>query len=437
MTAGYAVDWTGRFSGTTPAVVRPGSTTEVSRVMEICCEHGLAVVPQGGNTGLVGGGVPLGGEVVLSLRRLRRLDAVEQAAGQVTAGAGVTIAELQDHAEASGWRYAVDLGARESATVGGTIATNAGGLRMIRYGGTRQQLTGIEAVLADGRVLSHLGGLVKDNTGYDLASLLCGSEGTLAVVSAARLRLHPPSPEVVTALLAFSDTSPAFAAAAGLRRTLPELEAVEFFLHGGLALVSELTGAKSPFSKAFDCYLLVEAAGVTDPGPALESAIARTTGVADVAVALSDTQRRRLWHLREAHTEVINTLGPPHKLDVTLPHEALAAFVGDVSELVQEVAPGAEAWFFGHAGDGNLHVNVTGVEPYDDTVDTAVLSLVAHLGGSISAEHGVGRAKLPYLHLNRSPGELSVFRAIKAAFDPRGILNPGVLLPAPDAAAEG
>lgn len=429
MTTGYAVDWTGRYSGTTPAVVRPANTLEVTRVMEVCSEFGLAVVPQGGNTGLVGGGVPLGGEVVLSLRRLRRLDAVDGVAGQVTVGAGVTIAELQDHAEASGWRYAVDLGARESATVGGTIATNAGGLRMIRYGGTRQQLTGIEAVLADGRVISHLGGLVKDNTGYDLASLLCGSEGTLAVVTAARLRLFPPCPESVTALVAFDDRSPAFAAAAGLRRRLPDLEAVEFFLGDGLELVSAFTGAKSPFAVEFDCYLLVEAAGVTDPAPALETAVAGTAGVVDVAVAVSAEQRRRLWRLREAHTEVINTLGPPHKLDVTLPYGALAPFVGEVSELVQQVAPGARVWVFGHAGDGNLHVNVTGIEPDDDTVDAAVLSLVAHLGGSISAEHGIGRAKLRQLHLNRTSEELSVFRSIKDAFDPGGLLNPGVLLP--------
>ncbi|HLH27885.1 MAG TPA: FAD-binding oxidoreductase, partial [Acidimicrobiales bacterium] len=228
--AAFARDWTGRFCGTTPAVVRPRSTAEVAGVLEVCRDTGVPLVPQGGNTGLVGGGVPLGGEVVLSLRRLDRLDEVDRLAGQVTAGAGVTVGRLHDAAGAAGWGYGVDLSSRDSATVGGTIATNAGGIHMVRHGGTRAQVLGVEAVLGTGSVVSHLGGLVKDNTGYDLPGLMCGSEGTLGVVTAARLRLVPALSARTAAIAAFGSVEAAVGAAAELRRSLPTLEACELFL---------------------------------------------------------------------------------------------------------------------------------------------------------------------------------------------------------------
>ena len=242
MIASYTTDWTGRFSGSSKAVVRPGSTDEVAGVVAACRELGVALVPQGGNTGLVGGGVPLHDEVVLSLQRLQTLEPVDPLAGQVTAGAGVTLSSVQHAAGAAGWAYGVDLGARDSATVGGTVATNAGGTHVLRYGNTRAQVIGVEAVLGTGSVISHLGGLVKDNTGYDLPGLLCGSEGTLAVVTAARLRLVPPMPFRTVAVLAFATVAQAVDASVVFRRSLPTLDACELFLLAGLELVCSTTG---------------------------------------------------------------------------------------------------------------------------------------------------------------------------------------------------
>jgi FAD/FMN-containing dehydrogenase len=427
--APYVVDWTGRFRGTTPAVVRPGTVDEVAAVVAACDESGATVVPQGGNTGLVGGGVPLHNEIVLSMQRLRDLGPVDQRAGQVTAQAGVTLGALQSHARAAGWEYGVDLGARDSATVGGTIATNAGGVHVIRHGATRRQLLGYEAVLADGRVLRRLDGLEKDNTGYDLGALLCGSEGTLAVVTAARLRLVPKAEHVVVALLAFDAVDDALDAVGHLRRCVDTVDAIEFFLASGVDLVTATYDIAPPFASGHHAFVLVEAAASTDPTETLATAVDECPRVADVAVATEPAQRAHLWRYREAHTEAINTLGAPHKLDVTLPADALADFVARVPATVEAVVPGARTWLFGHAGDGNIHVNVTGVAPDDERVTGAVLRLVADLHGSISAEHGIGTAKRAWVHLTRSAEELGVFRAIKHALDPRGTLNPNVLLP--------
>jgi len=430
VTAGYTVDWTGRFRGATRAVVRPGTTAEVAGVLDRCRRAGAAVVPQGGNTGLVGGSVPLHGEVVLSLRRLGEVGAVDTLAGQLTAGAGATLAAVQAQATAAGLAFGVDLGARDSATVGGMVATNAGGLRVLRYGAMRAQVLGVEAVLADGSVVEHLGGLVKDNTGYDLAGLLCGSEGTLGVVTAVRVRLVPAFARRVAALLAFPGAVEALEAVAVLRGALPSLEAAELFFGDGVALVGDTLGVPAPFAVAHDAYVLVECADHADPTPALAAAVdALAAPPADVAVADDAPRRRDLWRHREGHTEALNLVGPPVKLDVTLPAQGLAAFVPAVRVAVAAVAPGARTFLFGHAADGNLHVNVVGVEPDDRAVEDAVLRLVASMGGSISAEHGVGTAKRPWLHLNRSEAELAAFRAIKRALDPDGILNPNVLLP--------
>lgn len=437
VTTSYATDWTGRFVGRTDVVVRPGSVDEVAAVLRRCREARVAVVPQGGNTGLVGGGVPLDGGIVLSTRRLDALEPVDVVAGQVTAGAGVTIARLHEHAASAGFAYGVDLAARDSATVGGTVATNAGGLHVLRHGATRRQVVGIEAVRADGQVLSHLGGLEKDNTGYDLAGLLCGSEGTLAVVTAARLRLVPVHAERAAALLAFGDVTDALAAVADLRARLEALHAVELFLDPGLSLVREVLGLPAPFASPHPVYLLVEVAGTTDPTDRFGEVVGGIEAVRDVAVATEAARRAELWRYREGHTEAINTLGPPHKLDVTLPVRRLAAFVDEVPATVQRATPGAQVWLFGHAADGNVHVNVTGVAPDDERVDEAVFTLVASLGGSISAEHGIGRAKRRWLHLVRSPAELDTFRAIKRAFDPDGILNPGAILPPPPDTSDG
>jgi FAD/FMN-containing dehydrogenase len=429
VTAGSAVDWTGRFQGATPAVIRPADTNEVAAAVALCSQHRVAVVPQGGNTGLAGGGVPLAGEVVLSLGRLTDLGAVDTGARAVTAGAGVTIENLHLHARDAGLAYAVDLGARSSATVGGTVATNAGGLHVLRWGPTRAQLLGIEAVLGDGSVISHLGGLVKDNTGYDLAGLLCGSEGTLGVVTAARLRLVPHFAHRTTALVGMRSVGDAVAAAGRWVTHLAGVDAIELFLADGLDLVCGTLGLSAPLSTRWPALLLLEAADHRDPTGVMADVVSDTDGVGEVAVATTTADRDRLWRYREGHTEAINTLGAPHKLDVTLPHDALAAFMAEVPHAVTAVDPTARTWLFGHAGDGNVHVNVTGPAPDDDRVDDAVLRLVAHLGGSISAEHGIGNAKKRWLALNRSPAELAAFAAIKRALDPHGIMNPNALLP--------
>ena len=425
-TAPYCVDWSGRFRGATTAVLRPGTTEEVAAIVAACRADGIGLTLQGGNTGLVGGSVPLAGEVVLCLRGLDHVGAVDEVGGQVTAGAGASLAAVRGMATAAGWDYGVDIASRDRASVGGTIATNAGGLRMLRHGDTRAQLLGVEAVLGDGTVVSHLGGLTKDNTGYHLPSLLCGSEGTLGVVTAARLRLVPAADHRVTALLAFDSVGPAVVAAHDLRRHVRALEAAELMLATGVDLVCRVTGLPPLTERPHAAYLLVGAADTVDPSADLAAAIGALAGVAEVVPA-GDAS---LWAYREGHAAAVNTVGPPHKLDVTLPADRLAAFVDQVPDVVGGLSSGARVWMWGHAADGNVHVNVTGVEVDDDEVDDAVLRLVADLGGSISSEHGIGTAKRRWLHLNRSPAEIDAFRALKRALDPDGILNPNVLLPA-------
>jgi FAD/FMN-containing dehydrogenase len=299
----------------------------------------------------------------------------------------------------------------------------------MRFGATRHQLLGVTAVLGDGSIVSHLDGLVKDNTGYDLAGLLCGSEGTLGIVTEARLRLVPRYREVVVALVALDGVATAVDLVAALRRSLASFSAAELFFDDGLQLVCASQGLPSPFTTGYPVYVLLEAMDHHDPTDTLAAIVEQHRGVGDVAVACDADRRAHLWAYRELHTLAINTLGPPHKLDVTVPLTSLATFVDEVSSVVRTVEPAAAVWLFGHVGDGNVHVNVTGVEPDDARVDDVVLDLVARHRGSISAEHGIGRAKKRWLHLNRSPAEIAAFRHIKGALDPDGILNPGALLP--------
>jgi FAD/FMN-containing dehydrogenase len=436
--APYETDWTRRFHGRCSMVVRPGSTAEVAAVLRLCHELKRAVVVQGGNTGLVGGSVPPPGDsgdpaegpVLLSTTRLTDLGPVDVVAGQVTAGAGVTLGRLQEAAARRGMVFPVDLAARDSATVGGMVATNAGGLHVLRYGPMRAQVVGLEAVLADGTVVSRLSGLVKDNTGYDLSQLIVGSEGTLAVVTAARLRLVPDHPERVTALVGLPGTEEAAAAVELVRRRVDGLQAAEIFYDDGLSLVMSHAGLGQPLPRRFPAYLLLECAGLVDPSEMLYEALAEMPIDDDAtAVAADPAGSARLWAYRERHTEAVSALGVPHKLDVTIPQSRLAEFEAAVRRVVSESAPGATLVLFGHVGDGNLHVNVVGPPPEDERLDVAVLELVARMEGSISAEHGIGRAKAPWLHLSRSPAELAVMKAVKRALDPEGSLNPGVLFP--------
>jgi FAD/FMN-containing dehydrogenase len=430
VTAPYETDWTRRWHGRARCVVRPADTAEVAEVVRACAEAGAAIVTQGGNTGMVGGGVPRAGEVLLSTGRLTTLEPVDEVAAQVTAGAGVTLGGLQRAAAAAGLTYGVDLAARDTATVGGTIATNAGGVRVVRYGATRAQVAGVEAVLADGSVVSRLEGLVKDNVGYDLPGLLVGSEGTLGIVTRARLVLHPRSTHRVVALLALRSVEDAMSLHARLRAELEGIEAVELFGHEGVELVLEHGGATPPFERPYPVYLLVEVAGRTDPTEVLGAAVADTEVVLDAAVGTDGPSRERLWHLREGHTAAIAAAGVPHKLDVSVPLSRVPELHHRAPETVAAVAPTARTVLFGHAGDGNLHVNVLGPDPEDLTVDDAVFRLVAELGGSISAEHGIGVHKVDHVHLGRGEADRAAMLRIKRALDPDGRLNPGVLFPA-------
>jgi len=425
-TAAHVVDWTGRYVGTTPAVVRPGSTAEVADVIRVCGERAVAVIPQGGNTGMVGGSVPLNGEIVLSMQRLNTIGNVDRLALQVSVDAGVTIEQLQTAVASHGLRYGVDFGGRGSATVGGTIATNAGGLNVLRHGMTRAQVIGVEVVLGTGEIIGLMSGLVKNNTGYSIPDMMCGSEGTLGVITKARLRLIADQPFRQTALLAFDNVDAAVAATAQLRVALPGLEAAELMLADGVSLVCEEFELSAPLGGTHPVFLLVETASESDDLERLIQHVAELDGVADTAIAADERQRQLLWRLRDDHTTAINRVGVPCKFDVTLPHDQIAAFIPEVKNLIAALAPTSTTWIFGHVGDGNLHVNVTGLDG-DDVLDKSVYELVIAMGGSISAEHGIGTAKSAYLPMQRSAAELNLMRGLKAVCDPNGILNPSVI----------
>ena len=429
--ASYETDWTGRFHGRARAVVRPGTTDEVATVLRACASAGAPVVPQGGNTGLVGGSVPRGGEIVLSTERLDAVEHLDAENGELVVGAGVTLSRARDAARASGWDVAVDLTARDSATIGGMVATNAGGEHVIRYGAMDRQIIGLEAVLGDGTVVGRVPALRKDNAGYRWAGVLGGSEGTLGVLTRVHLTLVPELRDRVVALVAVDDVAAAVRVAATVRRALDSVLALELFLADGLRLVLEQRGLAAPFADAWPAYVLVECGVRSGAGACAEQltdVLAGLDEVRDSGIGDDAATRARLWAYREQHTEAINASGVPHKLDVTLPFDALAAFVDEVRTTVAAVDPAARVVIFGHVGDGNLHVNVLGPAPDDERVDHAVLELVARRGGSISAEHGIGVAKRADLLLVRTEAELTAMRALKHALDPAGILNPGVLL---------
>ena len=423
--APYGEDWSGRFAGPVLAVVRPATTDEVAAVVRICTAAGLPVLPQGGRTGLVGGSVPGPHDppmVVLSTVRLQRLDPVDTDAGQVTVGAGVTLAALHDHARSAGWMYGVDLAARDSCTVGGTIGTNAGGIRVCCYGMTRRQVVGVEAVLPDGSVVSHLGGLLKDNTGYDLAGLLVGSEGTLGVVTAARLALHRPPRASAVALIGVRDASHALdllehAVPAGSRLLAAEI------IDGPLLRVICEHGSLPwplPSDAAHVLVLETESAEPGDIAMDLPDDL-------EVVVAVDAGDKARFWSYRERAGEAVTAYGLTHRFDVTVPQRSWDAFVADATARVRDLPEVAQVFSFGHLADGNVHFEVIGPPADDEHVDEVVLRCVAEHGGSISAEHGVGRAKAPYLSLTRSPAEIATMRAVKTALDPAGLFNPGAL----------
>jgi len=421
--AGFAVDWTGRFRGQAAAVVRPRDTVEVAAVLALCTEAGVPVVPQGGNTGLVGGGVPLHGEVVVSTARLTQLGPVDREASQVTAAAGVTLQQVAD--ADPDLDLGIQIASRDSATVGGAVATNAGGVRVLRYGPMRAQLRGIEAVLSDGTVISHLGGLIKDNTGYDYPSLLAGSEGTLAVITQARLRLVPRLRDTVTAIIGLDSLGELHALAHQAVTQVPGLLSAEFFTGAGLGILTEHGGLVPPLPAPKQAYLLLEAAG-----PAALDDLADVIGDRDAAVGETAAERQRLWSYRERQPEAAGFLGVPIKLDVSVPAAHWVRLATTVADVVAQADPGARVVTFGHVADGNVHVNIVSAATAaaaDGRHENAVFSFVASLGGSVSAEHGIGALKAPWLELARTPAERALFARIRAAFDPSGTLNPHVL----------
>jgi FAD/FMN-containing dehydrogenase len=426
--AGYETDWTGRFQGTALLVVRPRSAEEVGAVLRACGARGGGVVPQGGNTGLVGGATPYG-HVVLSTTRLDELGPVDEVVAEVEVGAGATLEAVQAHVAPNALTTGVDIAARGSATIGGMVATDAGGTRTVRHGTMRSQLVGIEAVLADGRLVRHDPRADADAGGVHLPSLLAGSEGTLGIVTRVRLRLVPRWRFRAVALVAFEDLASACAAIPRLRRSLPDLEAIEFVDQAGLALVSAHAGMAAPFRAAPAASVLVETAADRPVLDELVAALDGLPGLHDAVAADDGPDRTRLWSYRERVTEAIAAVGVPHKLDVGLPPATIPAFVAALGPAVVAAGPEARLVVFGHLAAGNLHVNVLGVDPASEQVDDVILQLVLAHGGSIGAEHGIGRAKARWLSRARSPGELAVQVAIKRALDPGGLLNPGVLDP--------
>jgi FAD/FMN-containing dehydrogenase len=425
--AAYEQDATGRYGGTAVAAVRPRDTAEVGSVIEACVRHEVPFVPQGGNTGMVGGGVPRDGELVVSLRSIDGVGAVDADACQIEVGAGATLETVQAAARAARLELPIDLGARSAATVGGMVATNAGGPLALRHGSMRARVVGLEAFVPGAGLVTRMSGLLKDNAGYDLTSLLVGSEGTLGVITAARLALTPAMPFKVVALCgveSFDD---------GLRilrraREVAGLEAVDFLDGAGMELVRSHRRLPSPLSAHYPVYLVVQCAATTDMTEQLADAL----DVPDVAAATDTGGRERLWLYRESLNEAIRASGVPHKLDIAVPIGTIPELATTLHRRIAEADPTWRTYLYGHLGDGNVHVTVLGPAAHDDSVEELVLTCVAELGGTISAEHGVGRSKRRWLHLCRTDADVAAMTAVKRAVDPLGLAAPGRVLPDSD-----
>ena len=424
MTQAYCIDWTRRFGGPALCVVRPGSVDEVAAVVKACVAAGVPLLPQGGNTGLVGGSVPAPEgppPVIVSTRRLSWIDDVDELAGQVSVGAGATLGNLQRHVLAAGWEYGVDLAARDAATVGGTVATNAGGIRVLAFGMTRMQITGIEAVLPDGSVISHMSGLAKDNTGLDLAQLLCGSEGTLGIITAVRVRLHRPYGHTSVALVGcsgYDDALQLISTAVSGR-----LVAAEVLDSTCMRLAHDVGGMRNPLSGAHEVVLLLE---VADGGTG-EGLVGSALEERDAVLGIDGREIARIWEYRERQAEFFDALGIVHKLDVSVPLNRISECAAQVRAVTMTFDDVTECGIFGHLADGNIHVEIVGPSADEMSVDIAVLEIISRFGGAISAEHGIGRVKTSHLGLSRTEQEIAAMRSVKSSWDPDGFMNPGVL----------
>ena len=424
-----SVDWTGRYRGRAGALVRPADAGQVGAVLRACRDAGTPVTVQGGCTSLVAGTVPEHHDVLLSTERLTAMDAVDTTQRSIWAGAGVTAARVQEAAANAGLLFGVDLASRDSATVGGMASTNAGGLRTVRYGSMAEQVIGLEVVLPDGSVLRRHSGVRSDNTGYDLPALFVGAEGTLGVITAVELRLHPMPAHRVTAVCGFDDLEACVSAGRRLR-DIETIAALELIDGRAAALAAEQLGLPAPAPGTW--MLLAELAGNSDPTDVLAGALDSLPMRGPPAVGLDNAARARLWHLRESMAEVVGVFGPPLKFDVSLPLSALPRFSADATELIAREAPQAVPVIFGHLGEGNMHLNVLRCDAGRETrIYAAMMGLIAAHGGNVSSEHGVGSLKRRYLALSREPSDIAAMRTIKAAFDPTGYLNPAVLFDLP------
>ena len=443
--APYLTDWRGRFRGRARAVVRPQSTAEVAAVVAACAEAGAPIVAQGGNTGQCGGATPDqgGAAVVLSHTRMNRVRAVDPDNATLTVEAGVTLAAVQQAAADVGMLFPLSLGAEGSCTIGGNLSTNAGGTAVLRYGNTRELVLGVEAVLADGRVWDGLRGLRKDNTGYDLKQLFIGAEGTLGIVTAAVLKLFPAPQVQMTALAAVADVGAAIRLLRTLKSALGDrLVGFELMSALSLALSRKHQPSLPDPLPGHAWYALVQADDCTIDSPLaaqLEAALAaaiESGTAADAVIAQSGAEANTLWTLRENITEAQRRDGPNIKPDISVPISAIPRFLDQAAAALTAALPGLRFVTFGHLGDGNLHYNLAapeGAVAEDFMVNTPRVNRIVHdlvtaHGGSISAEHGIGQLKRAELARYKSAVELDLMRAIKAALDPRGTLNPGKVL---------
>jgi FAD/FMN-containing dehydrogenase len=442
----YENDWRKRYAGKALAVARPASTDEVAAVLRLCHEHRVAVVPQGGNTGLVGGSTPdaSGAQLVLNLSRMKRIRAIDTANASLTAEAGCVLAEVQAAAAQAGLLFPLSLAAEGSCTLGGNLATNAGGTQVLRYGNARELCLGLEVVTAAGEVWHGLSGLRKDNTGYDLRDLFIGSEGTLGVITAATMKLYPQPRERLTALAACASMDEAVALLGLAReRAGDALTGFEVMNRASLALVArELPQLAQPLGAA-EWTVLLELSDAQSAEHAravfeglLETAFERGC-VQDAAIAQNIQQAKAFWHLRESIPLAQAQAGLNIKHDISLPISSIAGFVAEMDAVLAAHLPGIEVIDFGHLGDGNLHYNVqapTGVAPaeflalHEAAINEKVYDAVQQRGGSISAEHGIGRLKRDELAQRKDPTALALMHAIKRALDPLDLLNPGRLV---------
>jgi FAD/FMN-containing dehydrogenase len=425
--SGRCVDYTGRYRGRAAALVRPGSADEVAAVLRACREAGACVTVQGGRTSLVAGTVPEHDDVLLSTERLSEIDDVDTVERRVRAGAGATLAAVQRAAIAAGLVFGVDLAARDSATVGGMASTNAGGLRTVRYGNMGEQVLGLDVALPDGSVVRRHSEVRADNTGYDLASLFVGAEGTLGVITALDLRLHPTPAQRITAIAGFDDLN-ALLAVGREFRDADGIAALELIDARASALTAEHLGVGPAVEGAWQ--LLVELAGDVDHTERLANALADAELAGEPAVGVDAATQYRLWQVREAVADVLGVYGPPLKFDVSLPLTMIDQFATAATELVAVHAPEAIPVLFGHVGEGNLHLNLVRCildAEREHALYSAMMALIAECRGNVSSEHGVGTRKRDYLTMSRTPADVAAMRALKNAFDPDGYLNRAVL----------